>query len=316
MMQAAGEARAASLRLELSEPAPAQAPVGSTLTIRVRAECSSRFDRRGMTVELIAPGGETAHHAFTVFDGTASETDDIALTVPLSAGEHQWRVLLPAHEAAGVRHAECALPVSIRAAPHATSLAVWAVPATVAAGARFTIKAGAKSSGGCDLAGGSIEICDATGAVLASACLGTELWPGTQALHFTEVALTAPPREGLLTLSARFAGGDVAVPHEGTASEFHIAVARPPEHRLRVKVVARETAAPIEQADIRVGAERAVTDAAGIAEVGMGKGRYELHVWKAGYEAPPTTVEIGADAFVQIEVATLPEEDPDARWKM
>jgi hypothetical protein len=93
-------------------------------------------------------------------------------------------------------------------------------------------------------------------------------------------------------------------------------VVQPPEHRLRVKVVARETSAPIGDADIRVGAQRAVTDAAGLAEVGMGKGRYELVVWKAGYEAPPTTIEISDNAFVQVQVATLPDEDPDARWKM
>ena len=235
---------------------------------------------------------------------------------PPSVGEHVWRIVLPAHAAAGVRHEQCALPVRIRAVPHATSLAVWAVPAAVAAGARFSVKAGAKSSGACDLAGSRIEICDAAGAVLASGCLGAQPWPGSEALHFAELTLTAPPREGLLMLSARFAGAGATVPHEAAASEFSVAVVRPPEHRLRVKVVACETADPIGDADIRVGAERAVTDASGVAEIGMGAGRYQLVVWKAGYQAPPTTVEIGGDAFVQVEVAALPEEDPDARWKM
>ena len=164
----AADPRALELRLELSEPAPAPTPVGSAITIRVRAQCAGRFDRRGMAVELIAPDGARSRHAFTAFDGAASETNDIALCVPLSVGEHAWRVLLAEHEAAGVRHEERTLPIAIRAVPHGTSLAVWAVPPAVAAGARFTIKAGAKSSGGCDLAGTRIEICDAAGAVLAS----------------------------------------------------------------------------------------------------------------------------------------------------
>jgi hypothetical protein len=269
-----------------------------------------------MAAELLAPDDERTRHPFTGFDGAASETDDIGLGVPLSVGEHVWRLVLPAHEAAGARYEETTLPVTISAVPHATSIAVWTVPIAVPAGTRFAIKAGVKCSAGCDLAGAPIEICDGAGAVLASGRLGAKPWPGSEALHFAELAITAPPAEGTLTLFARFSGTDVAVAHDATASEFTVRTVRPPEHLLRVRVVTRETATPIEAADIRVGAMRAVTDAAGVAEVGMGKGRYELIVWKPGYEAPPTTVEIDTDAFVEIEAATVPEEDPDARWKM
>ena len=44
---------------------------------------------------------------------------------------------------------------------HQVSLAVWDVPATVVAGERFAIRAGATSSAGCDLRGRRIEACDA-----------------------------------------------------------------------------------------------------------------------------------------------------------
>lgn len=43
-------------------------------------------------------------------------------------------------------------------------------------------------------------------------------------------------------------------------------------------------------------------------------GRYELAVWKAGYDIPATLVEIAADACVTVEAAALPEDDPDAIW--
>jgi hypothetical protein len=39
-------------------------------------------------------------------------------------------------------------------------------------------------------------------------------------------------------------------------------------------------------------------------------------VWRAGYAAPATTIDIRADTVVQVEAAAVPEEDPDARWKM
>ena len=57
-----------------------------------------------------------------------------------------------------------------------------------------------------------------------------------------------------------------------------------------------------------------VTDASGVAQVKTPKGRYELVVWKAGYDVPATTVTIEADAVVPVEARMLPEDDPDAIW--
>jgi len=95
-----------------------------------------------------------------------------------------------------------------------------------------------------------------------------------------------------------------------------VAVVEPPAHLLTVKVIAKETAAPIEDAQIRLGPHRAATDPAGLAEVRMPKGRYELEVWKVGYQAPAVPLDIAADAFVQVEALATPEDNPDAAWKM
>mgnify|MGYP003464952589 CR=1 FL=1 len=43
---------------------------------------------------------------------------------------------------------------------------------------------------------------------------------------------------------------------------------------------------------------RGLTDACGVAELSMPKGTYEIRVWHAGYEAPPTTVEVFEDGAV------------------
>jgi hypothetical protein len=186
------------------------------------------------------------------------------------------------------------------------SLAVWEVPSTVEAGAPFSIKAGATSSAGRNIGGTAIEICDTSGALVGTGKLGNSPWPGTEALSWADVSLTAPQQLGLLTLTARL----------GNASHrFSLMVVPPAAHRLRVAVVSEEGAAPLAGTEIRLGAHRATTNAAGEAAFAVAKGSYALHVWKSGYDAPPRQVEIAADAAIRIEAAVVPEENADRAWK-
>jgi hypothetical protein len=193
---------------------------------------------------------------------------------------------------------------------HQTSLAVWDIP-TPAAGERFSIKVGAKSSAGCALGARRIEVLDGE-AVVAAAHLGDAPWPGTDALFWAEVELHAPDKLGLATLAVRFDATELDEPHEGVSSPFNVAVVAKPEHTLTVRVVA--DGVPVEEAIVRLGPTRATTDASGVAAVKLAKGRYELVVWKAGYDVPATPITIGADAFVQIDARVLQEADPDAVW--
>ena len=197
-------------------------------------------------------------------------------------------------------------------APHAVTLVVWAVPDAVAAGERFVIKAGAKSSASCALTGCRINICDADGAFVASGLLGDTSWPGTDALHWTELTLPAPPREGTTTWSVRLDASELDPPHADATASFSTAVVAPAEHTVTVRVMADER--PIESAEIRLGPHRATTDVSGTAEVRIGKGRHELAVWKAGYEVPVTPVEVRADAVIEVAAVPLPDDDPDAYW--
>ena len=193
---------------------------------------------------------------------------------------------------------------------HQTSLAVWDIP-TPAADERFSIKVGAKSSAGCALGARRIEVLDGE-AVVAAAHLGDAPWPGTDALFWAEVELCAPATPGLVMLSVRFDATELDEPHEGASSPFKVAVVARPEHMLTVKVVA--DGVPVEEAIVRLGPTRATTDASGVAAVKLAKGRYELVVWKAGYDVPATPITIEADAFVQIDARAVTEPDPDAVW--
>jgi hypothetical protein len=193
---------------------------------------------------------------------------------------------------------------------HQTSLAVWDVP-TPAAGERFSIKVGAKSSAGCALGARRVEVLDGE-EIVATVHLGNTPWPGTDALFWAEAELQAPDKPGLVTLAVRFDAAALDEPHEGASAAFKVSVVAKPEHTLTVKVVANGV--PVEDTIVRLGPTRASTDASGVATVKLAKGRYELIVWKAGYDAPVTPVTIDADAFVQIDVRAVPQADPDAVW--
>lgn len=197
--------------------------------------------------------------------------------------------------------------------PHETSLAVWAVPDAVSAGERFTAIVGVKSSVGCMLAGQRIVVCDNAVAALASSRLGGVPWPGTDALYWTEVELLAPSVPGHMRLTAQFDPADLDEPHQGASLPFAVTVVAAAEHVLTVTVASGET--PVEDAYVRLGPYRAVTDAAGRAAVKLAAGRYQLQVWKAGYDIPDQSLDVAADATVGVEALPQPEPDPDAVWR-
>jgi hypothetical protein len=298
--------------IELSEPLPAEAAVGSDLTLKAKVSCSAGCDLRGLTVKVAGPDGVVATGTVASVD----ESRDIGVKAPTRVGDHAWTVVFEPHEAGGIRHEGSSLPVTIKTVAQGTSLAVWDIPSPVVMGSRFAIKVGAKSAADCELKDTSIEVCDASGAVVARGQLGDTPWSGTTALYWTVVELTAPEAEGLNAWSIRFAAAELELPHDGSAAEFRVAVVRPPEHRLTVKVVEKDSKAPIEDVQIRLGAYAAATGPSGTAEIMMPKGVHELHVWKAGYEAPGRPVEIKDDIAVEVEATVVPEEDPDAAWTM
>jgi uncharacterized membrane protein len=120
----------------------------------------------------------------------------------------------------------------------------------------------------------------------------------------------------MFSWSVEFAAADLVVPHQGSSSRFSIVIADPPEHRLTVKVIEQQTALPVENAQVRLGAHRAVTGGSGFAEFMVSKGSYDLNVWKSGYEAPTASIAVDADLAVEVAITPMPEENPDAVWQM
>jgi hypothetical protein len=300
-----------SIKIEISEIEPPEVKVGAEFVMRCRVACTEGCELVGASVKLVGPD-DTAG-GFAIGPGGAL---DAVLQAPRRAGEQTWRLLFSAQEVDGVRHEETTAAASINVNPQGTSLAVWDIPSPVVTGGKFAIKVGAKSSAGIALGGSRIEICDGAGTVLARGCLAEAPLPGTSALHWAELELPAPATSGMHRWSARFVPDDLALEHEGASYGFDVLVAPPPEHRLTVRLTEHDRATPIADAQVRLGPYRAATDASGRAEIAMPKGSYNLTVWKVGYEAPDTSVEVNADVTIEVAIVPVPEENPDAAWMM
>ncbi len=245
-----------------------------------------------------------------------AEDGSIALTLraPDETGEHRLTFVVTSAKAEEHERREGALPFVLTTVPHETSLAVWDIPSPVVRNAPFEIKAGAKCSSSCALAGKIIEIRDESGTLMGSGALGEAPVPGTTALSFTAIALKAPRKLALNIWTASFAPSELKLAHGSATSRFSFITVAEPEHSVSVKVVHKETKAPIAGAQVRLGIYGAETDASGAAIMRVPKGEFPLVVARPGYKMPQRTIKVAKDVRVRITAETLPEPDPFALW--
>ncbi len=295
-----------SLTLELVPQFPPEVPVGAGMRFKARISDAAGSDLRGGVVTVSAGANPLAMRAVAEHHDGINETADFSITAPDRLDEFTWLLrFAPGQQAA--TEAECVLPVTFRTTPVVTSLAVWDVPSPVAAGSRFAIKVGAKSAGSCSLGGAEIAVMDERGAILGRGKLSASPWPDTDALHWAEIALTAPMETKPASWRVTFTAPALALPHADSGAGFSFAVVAPPAHRLSVTVVDDEES-PVEDVMVALGPYRAATDAAGSAQIDVPAGRYTFAISKPTYEAAPTSIEIGADTKVRVAMKRLPEE--------
>jgi hypothetical protein len=301
--------------IEVIESAPSEIHAGATITLKVKVKCPYGCDLTGMPIEIAAPDGALARSEFAPEHG-GNDVTEVKLETADRTGEHSWIVRFGPYDVADIRHDAGTVVAQTKIKPNTTSLAVWSIPSPLVTGERFAIELGAKSSRASVLAAECVEVRDKAGEVIARGRLGDTPYPGTTALYWTNVELVAPAREGLQTWSVTVEPKGLALPHERTSTTFSVLVVRPPEHRLTIKLIEKETSAPIANAQVRLGAYRAVTDPLGVAEIDVPKGDYDLNIWMAGYEAPTTNVRLDSNMLIEIRAVLAPGEDPDAAWLM
>jgi hypothetical protein len=81
-----------------------------------------------------------------------------------------------------------------------------------------------------------------------------------------------------------------------------------------VKVVQKNAGTPVEDAQIRLGVYFACSDSVGLAQIALPQGSYTLDVLKTGYETFSGDVGVDGDVAVEVEIAAIPPENPDAYW--
>jgi hypothetical protein len=300
----------------LSRPPAAEVDAGTDVALKIKVSCPFGCDLRGHVINVIAPDGTVvAGSALADFADAVNETTAFAFMAPDEVGEYGWTLVFAKHEAEGLVHEEGSLPITVKTMAHDTSLAVWGVPSPIVIEHPFRIHVGATCSAGCDLEGKEIQICDETGASMAREKLGETPWDGTRALYWTEVDLVAPAREGATSRSIKFAPTDLRLPHGGASAQFGFETVKPPQYSVTVKVVQKDAGTPVEDAQVRLGVYFARSDQTGVAMVAMPQGTYGLDVLKTGYEAlSPRVLDVNGDMTLEVEVAVVPAENPDAYW--
>ena len=192
-------------------------------------------------------------------------------------------------------------------AAHDTSLAVWDLASPVVAGRRATLKAGIACSSGCNLTGTRIDVYDETGTRAGGGSLGPAPWPATTALYWAELDVAAPEAEGDHRWSL------VATPpepsHGHATSIVRFVASAPPEHCVTLEVIEKDRGIPLTGVELRLGRFRTATNEAGIAQVDVPGGTYEVSAWKIGYDLLSITAHVAGDTTIHLEVAVAPEAE-------
>ena len=218
------------------------------------------------------------------------------------------------------------------APPGAARVVVWDVPAAIERGRRFDVRIGIACSSARRLDGWRVEVRDHEGGNRATATVGEEPWPGTDALYHAEVALVAPEAEGLYTWEAaavtRVASatgvgsatggaeepggvaetGDAAEPggvvdaQTGGRARFGVRVVSAPDCLVTVTAVDAESGTPVEGARVVAHPYRTVTDARGEAELRVPAGEYRLFVSGKGCIPFRFDGEVKADTRIRAEL--------------
>jgi hypothetical protein len=293
--------------IAFAQSPPAHSLAGTEMVLRIQVSCPHGCNLQGKKIRVLGQdGSELAETELGEFIGNGNTTGDFKLRTPVELGEIAWRAFFPFCEEGNIRHDESHLRFSFQVLPHETSIAVWDTPSPAILGREGSLKVGVKCSAACNLAGENIEIQDHEGNVVATGILAESPWPGSQGLYWIEISFQTPRQEGYYSWKAQFREPRQVIPHQGAILPFGFQTARSPECRLSIEVRDSETKAPIADAFVAANTYHNYTDAHGRAILEITGGTYEIYVWRDGYLAWETALEISADTEIQAKLSVAP----------
>ncbi len=185
------------------------------------------------------------------------------------------------------------------------------MPWAIERGETFSVKLGIKCSSECRPDGWTVEVHDQDGKRRASATVSGERWPGTTALYYAEVDLSAPDTEGLHAWDAKIPVDGLDIPHAQCIAPFRVRVVPTPECLLTVVAIDMKNRSPVQGAKVVVHPYEAFTDEHGVAEVRLPKGEYRLFVSGGKYFPYRSDGVMKEDVTIRAELA-LDRELSDA----
>ncbi len=296
----------------LVEVTPVEVDAGAEMTLTASLACEPARDLRGRTLLIRDADGEVvASPAFTCYEDGINETDGIPIPAPSAPGEHRWTAALAPDPDAGAGETEedCAGSFVVTVVPHATSLLVWGVPSAITVGEQFTFRVGLKCSSECTLSGAEVAIHGEDGRQIATAVISDQIWPGSSALHFAEVAMDAPAAAGRHRWEARIAAPAEGLAHAPARAGFGVCFVAHPDYEVTIEARDAETGAPIGGAKVVMHPFRIQADAEGVARLQVPKGPYRIYVSAPRYEAITCEVEVTEDISTLAELLAEPPED-------
>ena len=181
------------IELAFLEAVPEEVDAGTDLSLTVRVLSPPDLDLHHAPFLILAEDDVRLTGELPDFTGKDGDRATIRLVAPEEVGEFAWSLVILRHQSDGAVCQGASLPFSFRTRRHVTSLAVWDCPSPIAIGEAFRLKVGAQCGATCtSLPCKEIEVHDEADAVVGSAPLGATPWPGTDALYWAEVDLTAP----------------------------------------------------------------------------------------------------------------------------
>ena len=286
------------------EITPTRVDAGAEFGLSARAVCTPPCDITGLLVSIRdADGTELGQIEFTSFDGTTNSSQDLKLVAPVAVGTHNWTAVLPTFDARDATYPEVVTPVALEIRAHPITVTSWGLASALTEGSTGRMHVGVRCSCGCSLAGRAITIHDHDGKQIATATLGDELWPKTEALYFAAVEFPIAGDIGLYDWRVRFAGQGLTPEHGDGAANFGVRIVAPAEHVVKVEAVDRDKLTPLPGAIITMHPFRSIADEHGIAELKVPKGSYRLFVSARRYVSTHADLVVNGDLTTQSQLA-------------
>jgi hypothetical protein len=294
-------------KISLSHEFPPGVDAGTEIILQVQVSCTNGCNLVGKKLKIIAEDGQILKEiALSQFAEKVNKTEEVTLQAPNQPGVYTWLIVYPQQEEEGILYHETSERFQFTVKAHRPSIAVWDLPSPVVVQSKFKIKAGVKCSANCKLTNKKVEIYNEKGVMVSAVHLGDTPWEQSKALYWTEAELISPEVEDYFKWTIQFSNQELEIPHEAAITAFGFRTAKKPEHQVRIKVVEKETQAPVKKAYVVIDIYRTYVDEEGLATLKVPKGTYELYVWERGYDTFQRTIEVNSDLSIQAELLTVP----------